>query len=119
MYTELDDRQVNILGTDYSIVFVKADSQKKTEKAADGYIDPTTKEIYIGIFKPDAKSCKDLDSYQRRIMRHEIIHAFLFECGLWTSSNSVNSWATNEEMVDWFAIQHNKIHKAFEKAGAL
>ena len=48
------------------------------------------------------------------MLRHEIIHAFLNESGLSDSSNSVEAWAKNEEMVDWFAIQSPKIFKVFQ-----
>ena len=44
-----------------------------------------------------------------------IIHAFLLESGLDSNSNSADSWAVNEEMVDWFAIQSPKIFKLFNK----
>lgn len=50
---------------------------------------------------------------QKTTLRHEIIHAFLFESGLWGSSVSVESWATNEEMVDWFALQMPKMIRVF------
>lgn len=46
-------------------------------------------------------------------VRHEFIHAFLLECGLGGDSHSYNgSWAMNEEMVDWFAINIPSINKA-------
>lgn len=48
-------------------------------------------------------------------MRHEVIHAFLFESGLAENSNISDAWAVNEEMVDWLAIQAPKIFKAFQK----
>ena len=37
------------------------------------------------------------------------------ESGLDSNSNSADSWATNEEMVDWFAIQSPKIFKVFNE----
>ena len=48
-------------------------------------------------------------------MRHEIIHAFLCESGLAENSD----WATNEELVDWIAIQAPKLIKAWKDADAL
>ena len=37
-------------------------------------------------------------------LRHEIIHAFLFESGLQTCAFTIEGpWAENEEMIDWFA----------------
>lgn len=52
---------------------------------------------------------------KKATLRHEIIHAFLYESGLWGSSASVESWATNEEMVEWFALQIPKMTKVFEQ----
>lgn len=119
MYTALDDKTVNVMGTDYEMVFVPEDSPCFEDKECDGYIDVTTKRIIIAIFEPDKTSVANLYEYQKSIMRHEIIHAFLYECGLWGNSNGCEYWALNEEMVDWFALQHKKLHAVFEKAGAL
>ena len=47
------------------------------------------------------------------IERHELAHAFLYECGL----NDSSDWARNEELIDWLAIQFPKIQALFEKAG--
>jgi len=55
----------------------------------------------------------------KETLRHEIVHAFLFECGLSACSGYADHWAKNEEMVDWIAIQGPKIHEAWKKAGAL
>jgi hypothetical protein len=43
-------------------------------------------------------------------MRHELIHAFLFESGL-----DCCSWADKEEIVDWIAIQFPKLQNVFEQ----
>ena len=119
MFTEKDDKTVDILGTEYKINFVLEDSEPLTDKNSDGFIDESTKEIYISIFKPDNTSLKDLFYYQKQVLRHEIIHAFMFESGLAQCSDGVNAWAQNEEMVDYFARMHNKIHRSFIEAGAL
>lgn len=50
-------------------------------------------------------------------MRHEILHAFLFESGLSENAGFSGCWATNEEMVDWFAIQSTKIYDVYLKLG--
>ena len=54
---------------------------------------------------------------ERLTLRHEVIHAFLNESGLTSSSNGVDCWALNEEMVDWIAIQYPKIRKVFQQLG--
>jgi hypothetical protein len=50
-------------------------------------------------------------------LRHEIIHCFLHESGVWGSSSGADSWAMNEEMVDWIAMQFPKILKVFKQLG--
>lgn len=57
---------------------------------------------------------------EKQTLRHEIVHAFLSESGL--SHNSACAempWAKNEEMVDWIAIQGEKIYEAWRTAGAV
>lgn len=119
MYKEKNNKAINILGTKYNLVFVPEDNERLKKLGADGYADTTTKELCVAYFEPDDRSMADLDTYQRKVIRHEIIHAFFYESGLWNNSHDITSWACDEEMVDWFAIQHSKIHKAFEDAGAL
>lgn len=52
-------------------------------------------------------------------LRHEIVHAFLSECGLNECSGETDCWARNETMVDWFARMGERIYRAWEAAGAL
>ena len=53
------------------------------------------------------------------MLRHEIIHAFLFESGLECNSLKTYNWAENEEMVDWFAIQSPKIFILYKELNIL
>lgn len=110
-------KKVNILGTEYTIV-VKEEEDEILERA-DGYIDKTTKEIVL--LKATDKNCelKDKESYMKKVLRHEIMHGFLFESGLAESSGYAESWALNEEMIDWFAYQSPKIFKAFKDCDCL
>lgn len=117
MYTEKDNKTVNVLGTEYSIKFVP--EEELQDIGADGATDHSIKLIKVGIFVPQKCSIADLEVYQLKVLRHELIHAFLYESGLAECSGSVDSWASNETMIDYFAYQHNKIHAVFEKAGAL
>lgn len=68
-------------------------------------------------YKQDPDSVKDLVAYQKKVLRHEIVHAFLYERGLWQNSYGSKCWAQNEEMVDWIAIQEPKLNRAFKEAG--
>lgn len=107
---------VHILGTEYKILIIEEDDYRYN-KEADGWCDPQVKEILVFNFKRSVDSVKDLVAYQKKVIRHEIIHAFLYESGLWQNSYGSKCWAQNEEMVDWMAIQEPKIHKAFKEAG--
>ena len=68
-------------------------------------------------FRQSFDSKRDLAAYQRKVIRHEIIHAFLYESGLAENSLSASAWGKNEEMVDWMAVQSPKIFRAFREAG--
>lgn len=107
---------VNILGTQYSILIIEKEDYRY-DREADGWCDPSVKELLVFNYKQSAESVKDLVSYQKRVIRHEIVHAFFYESGLWQNAYSSKCWAKNEEMIDWIAIQSPKLQKAFEEAG--
>ena len=113
----MQDFKVNILGSEWSVKFGDEKEYPSLTKM-DGYTDLSIREIVVDDMEASqgqigAKS--DLESYQKQVVRHEIIHAFLLESGLDSNSNSADSWAVNEEMVDWFAIQSPKIFKVFNE----
>ena len=55
----------------------------------------------------------------KQIIRHEIVHAFLNECGLRECTNQSYPWAINEEMIDWIALMAPKMLESFKEANAL
>lgn len=111
---------VNVLGTEYTIVFESLVENNKLEQC-DGYCDWHMKKIHV---RKHIHEDKDRDNmtisddamklHENRCLRHELIHAFLYESGLAYDSNHSTQWAVNEEMVDWIAIQMPKIMKAYE-----
>lgn len=109
-----ETRTINVLGTDIRIYFRKESDDPKL-KGMVGYFDSSKAMIVVKILEPDENSLGDLDKYQIEVLRHEIIHAFLYESGLDSCAGAAESWATNEEMVDWFAIQSPKIFKIFRE----
>lgn len=51
------------------------------------------------------------------LLKHELVHAFLLEAGLDNNSlQSPGAWPDNEEMVEFFAVQLEKIHVAVDGA---
>ena len=110
---------VNILGTTYTIE-ERTEDEDAILKGVDAYCDRTTKEIVIVKLDSDNCTIHNPEWYRNKLIRHEIIHAFLFESGLgecseWNKNDSQHS----EQIVDWLAIQFPKIQKVFEKVGCI
>lgn len=106
--------EVSILGTIYKIE-EKAGEQCAVLAECDGYCETQTKKIIVKKIAPEGDSLEDLKSYQAKVLRHEIIHAFLYESGLDINSD----WARNEEIIDWIALQVKKMIRAFSDANCL
>lgn len=105
--------KINILGTEYDFV---ATTDTKDEKLCrcDGYCDGYEKHIAIETAhnQNDPYSTKNLDALVKRVKRHEIVHAFLFESGLM-------EYAENETIVDWIAWQFPKLLESFKETEAI
>lgn len=110
----------NILGTNYKIYFKDENVETRLKKCW-GFTDFHTKEIMINANaeKETEDSCRNLEDFKNKVLRHEIIHAFLYESGLRENSVDIRAWAENEEMVDWIAIQIPKIIKVYQKLDIL
>lgn len=110
-------KTVDILGTEYTVFF--ENSTNPALKNNDGYCDSSVKKIVVDDFSvlPDDNKTKkeNLAAQTAETLRHEIVHAFLNESGL----SGCSDWATNEEMVDWIAMQGLKLYKAWQDAGAV
>lgn len=102
--------KVNVLGTVYRIKYVPSLDGRG------GETDFYTKEIRISEQEdiPAEFKTDNLKEMQRHVLRHELIHAFLYESGLDMCSTAHDAWAVNEEMIDWMAIQMPKIMEAYE-----
>lgn len=116
---------VNVLGTDYKIIFKKyADDEAFERLSIDGYCNGHTKEIAIcDLTSKDAwkhESDTSIKETHKEILRHEIVHAFLNESGLQDSTFAYDGgWSKCEEMVDWIAIQGLKIYAAWKSVDAI
>lgn len=113
------DTTINVLGTRYSISYKDSTDDKMLCKC-DGYTDKTTKQIVVArITEENELGCFDV--YRKKVLRHEIIHAFLFESGLHGEANwdAQQGQEHPEMMVDWFVVQWEKISNAFRMADAI
>lgn len=105
--------KIDILGTEYEILF-QTDQENIKLKDSNGLCEQYSKEIIIenpDVYNDEPMAVSNIKELTNKVIRHEIIHAFLGESGLRNNSE----WAQNEEMVDWLAIQFPKIQKVFEK----
>ena len=117
--------ELDILGQKYKVEIHKiSEDSYLEENGYCGYCSSMGKKIIVADvsendYFPNMTS-DEQELYHKETLRHEILHAFFRESGLDNSSNrSPNSWAKNEEMVDWFAIQAPKIFKAYQQANCL
>lgn len=119
----MENRKINILGTEYRIEThkVSEDSYLEDNKLS-GYCGEEEKLIVVADMSEEKyfpyMDETEKEAYRKRTLRHEIMHAFLNESGLSDSSNQYGgAWAKNEEMVDWFAIQSPKIFEVYLELG--
>lgn len=120
-----DTMKIDILGTEYRIEIHKvSEDSYMEEKGLAGYCEEENKLIVVADMSEEkyfvGMDEKAQETYRKKTLRHEIMHAFLNESGLSDSSNRFDgAWAKNEEMVDWLAIQTPKIFSTFKKMNIL
>lgn len=108
--------KIDILGTEYTITIASTANDPYLKKC-DGYCDKTSKRIVV-TDKGNDNELDNFEAYQKKCIRHEIIHAFLFESGLhenWKHDN----FGHDETYVDWIAAQFPKLIRAFKAANCL
>lgn len=108
--------QINILGSIWTIE-ERSEAEDKALKDADGYCDWTKRLIVVE--REMVGNLGDMNRYIKKVRRHEIVHAFLYESGLAECSFRPESWAKNEEMVDWISRQGEKLYAAWREADCI
>ena len=106
-----------ILGETWTIAIVPTSADKRLNDC-DGFCDKTSRRILVD----DYSQCDDynLDNKQAQIsqnIRHEIVHAFMFESGLQANWQHPD-FGHEETVVDWIAAQWPKLKKVIEDAEA-
>jgi hypothetical protein len=110
--------KVNVLGAEYTIEIVPPDQDEIMKKGdCDGYTDKTSRKIVVSTM-PES-DLDDVRQYQKQVIRHELIHAFMNESGLQGNYEHYNKYGQEETMVDWIAIQFPKLLRAFEAADCM
>jgi hypothetical protein len=101
--------KVKILGTEYEVIKDAEEKDYPQLKKCDGFTDFSIKRIVVANFDKDESSVDDIDWYKKKVLRHELVYAFIHESGLAENCD----WARNEELTDWIAIQFEKILGVF------
>lgn len=101
--------KLKILGTEYEVIKDAEEKDYPQLKKCDGFTDFSIKRIVVANFDKDESSVDDIDWYKKKVLRHELVHAFIHESGLAENCD----WARNEELTDWIAIQFEKILGVF------
>ena len=101
---------VYILGTKYTVIDMPDNDE------CDGFCDTSIKQIKIAEFKDDGhwRNKGNLEYAKKKTLRHEIIHAFMYESGI--DTEPVDG---DERFVDWLAIQSPKLWQAFVESNAI
>lgn len=117
--------KINVLGTKYEIIVKKFDEEESFKRRCImGFCDGLKRQIVIcdpATFKGwEHEDAETVAISKKETIRHEIVHAFMDESGLASSSLQYEGgWSKNEEMIDWIALQGPKIYAAWQEAGAL
>lgn len=99
--------KVKILGTDYEIVNQTAMENPKLINA-DSLCEFWAKRIVVDKILPDPETYENLNELNKKVLRHEIIHAYFGESGL-------RRYMEDEDLVDWLAFQFHKIEDTFKE----
>lgn len=113
----MENKKVNILGTEYTIE-TQSESENPKLKECNGLCEQYSKKIILNDLaeqKQDIMCVENVEEFEKKVLRHEIFHAFFGESGLRGSSD----YAENEELIDWLAVQSPKIFKAFQELDIL
>ena len=104
----MESKTVNILGTEWLIEFKDYDPGFEVGQ---GFCCECEKRIAIeNVKKSDDPLAATIEGQKINQKR---------ECGIDCSSSSVDNWAINEEMVDWFARLGPKIFNTWKELGVL
>ena len=104
-----------ILGEKWTIDVVPTGQDRRLNDC-DGFCDKSSRRILVD----DMTTCDQFElddkiSYVSQNIRHEIIHAFMYESGLQQNWYH-QEYGHEETVVDWIACQYPKIKKVIDDA---
>lgn len=106
---------VTILGASWTIE-VTDSTKDPALSTRDGYCDKTSRKIVV-CDREDDCDLENFIMHRNKVMRHELLHAFLFESGLGECFEHTNGH--DETFIDWFAIQSPKFYEVYRQLNCL
>lgn len=104
--------KTNIMGVEYTVKLCTPKEQPKfTTLSATGLCEPYEKALYINIEDAEDKDAfEKVHLYYLQVLRHEMVHAMFYECGL-------TDYMRDETLVEVLACIYPKAMNDFAKAG--
>lgn len=105
--------EIRILGATWK-VRIQEEADEKRLAECSGFTDWTDKLIVVY----DGRKIGNLgnpEKFMAKVLRHEIVHAFMYECGLgddWEHAERGH----DETVVDWIAVQLPRLYAVSESA---
>ena len=108
---------IKVLDTNYDI-YIDNDFTYLDSIDADGITDNLLKTMHIrntflnSIYED--KHSAELE--MKRILRHELTHAFIYECGLSGNGFDKEQWPISESLTEFIALQFDKLSNLFNES---
>ena len=99
------DIKVNILGSEWTVRSATEAEEPRLD-GVNGFTDWTTRTICLE--KNTIGNIGSIETYMKQVIRHEVVHAFMFESGLGDAFEH-KDYGQEETIVDWFAFQMGNI----------
>lgn len=101
---------VKVMGMDYKLKFCTSEEQPKFKSlSAAGLCEPYERILYINIEDMgDEDAFANVFSYIKQVIRHEVMHAMFFECGL-------TDYMRDETLVEFLACAYPKMEATLEQ----
>lgn len=109
---------VNIFGSNWTIV-EDCDENDLFEQNCVGFCDQTSRTIVLKkLSDKELLGIGDIEQLRKYTLRHELIHAALFECGMGDNWMRV-PMGHDETSVDWLAFKAPQLYQIFRDANAI
>ena len=102
-------KYINILGTQYEVI-KQTEKENPKLKDANGLCEPYTRQIIYEEQEAGIDVFDNIEAFNRKTLRHEVVHAFFAESGL-------TEYMEDEVLVEWIAVQFPKISRVMKELG--